>query len=95
MTAHEFLDKEYFYLILDSRDTNIYSEDIGKAMADFARYKCKELLEIVIEKAKVENECYPIIPNSIESIIYTHNEGSFFINKDSILNAVDLETFCS
>ena len=78
MTAHEFLDKEYFYLILDSRDTDIYPEDIGKAMADFARYKCKELLLLVAEKAKVEEVWV-----------------DYCVDKDSIINVVDLETFCS
>ena len=86
MTAHEFLDKEYFYLILDSRETNIYSEDIGKAMADFARYKCKELLEIVAEKASTLSATIYISPGT------PHTAR---LSKDSILNAVDLETFCS
>lgn len=89
MTAHEFLDKEYFYLILDSRGTNIYSEDIEKAMADFARYKCKELLEIVAEKARADIKYE-----------YSGNTGSEYcdewavVDKKSILNCVDLENFC-
>lgn len=83
MTAHEFLDKEYFYLILDSRDTNIYSEDIGKAMADFAKYKCKELLEIVAEKADARMS---YVAGGVNRAL---------VNKDSILNCVDLENFCS
>ena len=94
MTAHEFLDKEYFYLILDSRDTNIYSEDIGKAMADFARYRCQELLEIVAEKAKVKNEDGKVYQQP--HIFYCNGEEhKIFVDRDSILNAVDLETFCS
>lgn len=76
MTAHEFLDKEHFYLIIDSRDTNIDSEDIEQAIKEYSKLKCQELLEIVAEKAKVEEVW-----------------NNYYVNKDSILNAVDLDKF--
>lgn len=89
MTVHEFLNKEYFYLIIDSQDTNIDSKDIEKAMQEYAKMKCKELLDIVVDKAKTKT-------------IYESNDqpsSSFgdyeydVVDKDSILNAVDLDSF--
>jgi hypothetical protein len=68
MTAEEFLLEHYI-------NSGI---GIEKAMIGFAKIKCKELLEIVVEKAyaQVEYDCAAI-------------------DKGSILNAIDLETFCS
>jgi hypothetical protein len=63
MTAHEFLNKEYFYLIIDSRETNIDSEDIEKAMQEYTKMKCQDLLRIVAEKALIKGnlEAYDIL----------------------------------
>ena len=52
------------------------------SMKKYATMKCKELLEIVAEKATVKTKYKGLLNNSI------------FIDKDSILNAVDLESFC-
>jgi hypothetical protein len=58
---------------------------------DFARLKCQELLEIVAEKAKTktiwESDGQPSssFPDSYYEVI----------DKDSILNAVDLNSFIS
>jgi hypothetical protein len=65
MTAHEFLDKEYFYLIIDSRGTDIYSEDIEQAMQKYAKLKCKQLLDIVAEKAQVTDYGYAVSKDSV------------------------------
>ena len=46
---------------------------------EYARMKCKELLEIVAEKARIDFDEY----------------WEAIVDKDSILNAVDLETFCT
>lgn len=54
---------------------------IEEAMKEYASLKCQELLEIVTEKVK------------LEWIDYTN--GEVIVNKDSILNAVDLDKFCS
>ena len=65
-------------------------DNIENLMQEFAKIKCKELLEIVVEKAKAEIKYE-----------YSGNTGSEYldewavVDKDSILNAVDLEKFCS
>jgi hypothetical protein len=76
MTAEDLLEKDYFHLVLDSRDSNISVGEIQGAMREYATLKCKELLEIVAEKAyaQVEYDCA-------------------VIDKDSILNAVNLKEF--
>lgn len=56
-------------------------QEIENALIGFATLKCKELLEIVAKKAEIEwdglNDC----------------TDTAHINKDSILNAVDLKEF--
>lgn len=51
---------------------------------DYATMKCKELLEMVAEKAEVKTVT---IPNGL-------NIKTCVVDVDSILNVVDLETFC-
>ena len=53
---------------------------IEEAMKEYARIKCEELLLLVAEKAEISG-CSKV--------------GGYYINKNSILNAVDLEKFCS
>ena len=68
-----------------SRDCYIATQhNIKRAMQEYARIKCKELLEIVAEKAEVEEVDY----EDGQEWIYYHK-----VNKDSILNAVDLDKF--
>jgi hypothetical protein len=59
---------------------------IKQAMKEFASLKCKELLEIVAEKAETR-----------EMFVNGSNGGWYDkvgkVNKDSILNAVDLKEF--
>jgi len=59
---------------------------LEEALNSFAKLKCQELLLLVAEKAKV-------------TTIWEGNTGSEYVDydvdRDSILNAVDLETFCS
>lgn len=53
------------------------SEDaVIDAMKEYAKYKCKELLEIVADNAK---------------ILYSYSSPK--VDKDSILNTVDLDEF--
>ena len=69
MTAEEFLLEQHI------------NSGIENAMIGFAKAKCKELLEIVAEKAKPEYDL--------------DDDYKVIVNKNSILNAIDLETFCS
>jgi len=87
MTAEDLLHESYFNIVLDIRETYLTDSDITSAMKEYARLKCEELLKIVSEKAKA----------SIE-YTYSGNVGEYrdewaIINKDSILNAVDLNEF--
>jgi hypothetical protein len=62
-----------------TRDCFIKTQkDIVRAMQEYARLKCEELLEIVAEKAEVYR-----------------SEGGYenWVDKDSVLNAVDLDEF--
>lgn len=52
--------------------------DVESLIRKYTKMKCKELLEIVVEKAK----------------IYDSKYDGFHVDKNSILNAIDLETFC-
>lgn len=60
---------------------NLYDDVILILMKSYAKEKCQELLEIVAEKAKTKKN---------------GNSGSWFdasVDKDSILNAVNLDKF--
>jgi len=94
MTAEDFLQEHLEISCFYSdvyEETVCFSKDVQKAMKEYARLKCKELLEIVAKKAKTKT-------------VYEANDqpsSSFgdyeyeVVDKDSILNAVDLEEFCS
>jgi hypothetical protein len=56
---------------------------IQEAMKEFAELKCKELLEIVSEKAKTK-------PYSTNTSI---DFSKLVVDKNSILNAIDLKEF--
>jgi len=73
MTVKETFEEKFGYV----------DEESVELMQEYAKLKCKELLEIVVEKAKA-------------SIHFTPGQvARAIVDKDSILNAVDLETFCS
>lgn len=82
MTVSEYINKNHPY--------GCAEWEFEEALKEFAKIKCQELLEIVAEKAKAEikYEC-------------SGNTGGEYldewavVDKDSILNAVDLEKFCS
>jgi hypothetical protein len=67
-------------------------KDIVKSMQEYAKEKCKELLEIVAKKARIIED--GDIDNPYEEYPLDLG-GSVRVDKDSILNAIDLETFCS
>ncbi len=68
---------------------------LEEALNSFAKIKCQELLLLVAEKAKIKKIfCSPINgKETIELVLTCGAENTLFnIDKDSILNAVDLET---
>ena len=82
MTVSEYINKNHPH--------GCAEWEFEEALKEFAKIKCQELLEIVVEKAKAEIKYE-----------YSGNTGSEYldewavVDKDSILNAVDLEKFCS
>ena len=66
--------------------------ELEEAMKEYAKMKCKELLEIVAEKAKIKDE---------DGDVYEQPKGFYcngelyetWVDKDSILNAVNLDEF--
>jgi hypothetical protein len=86
MKAEKLLDEKYegnsiWGDLQRGRGDVFYEDDVIKAMKEYAKIKCQELLEIVVEKARLTSE------NSGEI-----NERRV-VDKDSILSAVDLEQF--
>ena len=100
MTAEEFT-QDY----LDASDDFMFSmeeqlsqcvgfnySNIIDLMQEYARLKCKELLEIVAEKAKIKTE-NNLVYQQPYKFYCNKEEHSIFVDKDSILNAVDLNSF--
>jgi hypothetical protein len=73
-TADEFLNKEYYHIVLDSKDTWVNVGDIQRAMVEFAKLHVEAALKEASED--VELETYGNFGNSV--------------NKDSILNSYPL-----
>ena len=82
MKAEEVLKKQKR---LGLHDFYYEDEEIIVSMREYAKLKCQELLEIVAEKVKRKEV---EIPSGLK-IITTE------IDKDSIINAVDLDSFIS
>ena len=92
MTAEELLNKNYegssiWGDLYKGRGDVYYENDTIKAMQEYAEIKCKKLLEIVAEKAETK-----------ELFVNGSNGGWYDkvskVNRDSILNCVDIESFC-
>lgn len=69
---------------------------IEEAMKEYAKMKCKELLEIAAEKCLIEEIHKRPIDGSITkrlSYAFGGENTEYTINKDSILNAVNLNEF--
>ena len=61
-TADDFLNKEYYHIILDSRDTWINVGDIKRAMIEFAKLHVEAALkeaEYCRTKECIQ-KCYPL-----------------------------------
>ena len=93
MRAEQYLLDNRVEVFGEYGDTS-QMEEFAKAMKEYTRIKCQELLEIVAEKAKVGSDWKykggdsNILGNYTKTLVYK-------VNKNSILNAVDLEKFCS
>ena len=83
MTTEQYLLNNRVEVFGEYGDTS-QMEEFAKAMQEYTRIKCKELLEIVAEKAEVKTVS---IPNGL-------NIKTCVVDKDSILNVIDLEKFC-
>ena len=101
MTAEDFLQEhlEISHFFSDAyEETVCFSKDVQKAMKEYTKLKCQELLLLVAEKATIRHTFTSAIDgktiHSYDKIFSTEN-SMFTIDKDSILNAVDLETFIS
>lgn len=95
MTAEEFLQDSleisHFYHDKYERMCCL-SDDVQKAMIGFSKTKCKELLEIVAEKAKIVDEDNDVYEQP--HVFICHGEEyKTWVDKNSILNAVDLDVF--
>lgn len=79
MTAEEYLEEM-------DKNSNDINDIIEEAMIGYARIKCEELLLLVAEKASKLPTTIFIEPGTCHTAR---------LSKDSILNAVDLDSFCS
>ena len=66
-----------------------YSDDVQLAMQEYAKIKCKELLEIVVKEVRVRD----IQTFEIQDPHDLGCDHRLEVYKDSIMNAVDLENF--
>lgn len=103
MSAEEYLlnvnslfkDKDGILRVNGSRDTGIKSTEILLSNIDkFLKLKCQELLEIVADKAKILDEDNDVYEQP--HVFYCNGEEyKTWVDKNSILNAVDLDNFIS
>ncbi len=83
MTAERILQENYSTKPDIDHPYKLYwKEDVVNAMIEFAELKCQELLEIVAEKAKTKTDDFG-----------GSFRGDVIIDRDSILNAVNLKEF--
>lgn len=87
MTADEYLSTEVFGTDFD---------DLERALQNFAKLKCQELLLLVAEKVKVKNtscEEYGIPCTEDSKEVFQVDENFFTVDSNSILTCVDLDSF--
>ena len=90
MTAEQYLLDNIEEVFGKHGDTSQF-EEVAEAMKEYARMKCQELLLLVAEKVRIIED--GDINNPYEEY-FLDLGGSLRVDKDSILNAVDLEKFC-
>ena len=61
LTAEEFLNKEYYHVVLDSKDTWVNVGDIKRAMVEFAQMHVEAALKEASEKFDLYSNKYAII----------------------------------
>ena len=85
MTVSEYINKNHPH--------GCAEWEFEEALKEFAKIKCQELLEIVAEKARIINEDGGVYQQP--HIFFCNGEAyKNWVDKDSILNCVDLENFC-
>lgn len=61
-TADEFLNKEYYHIVLDSKDTWVNVGDIERAMIEFAKLHVEAALYVASERADLtDNGRFPYV----------------------------------
>lgn len=90
MTAEEYIVNNLWEIFGKYGDTS-QSGEIAQAMKEYAELKCKELLEIVAEKAKIKKEYSR--DSNLKSNYGDPETTIILIDKSSILNVVDLKEF--
>ena len=100
MTAREILEKQDCsgYCQGEVFGDFYYEEnEIILAMQEYAKERCKELLERVAEKTNMRHTFTSAIDGKTTHFndkLFVVENSMFTIDKDSILNVVDLEKFC-
>jgi hypothetical protein len=87
-------DSYHSYILFENMDKILEEQTI--ISKKYAELKCKELLEIVAEKAEIQNEYYSTLTGQTKENVgqeFWTDWEKLSINKDSILNAVDLKEF--
>lgn len=64
-TADEFLNKEYYHIILDSEDTYVNVGDIEGAMIEFAKLHVQKALESAAENTREWHGNHGMLKQSI------------------------------
>ena len=90
MTAEEELNNTFRETGFDI-DNKTQQKLVLGAMKSYAKMKCQELLLLVAEKARIIED--GDINNPYEEY-FLDLGGSLRVDKDSILNVIDLEKFC-
>ena len=90
MTAEEELSNVFRETGFDI-DNKIQQKLVLGAMKSYAKMKCQELLLLVAEKARIIED--GDVDNPYEDY-FLDLGGSLRVDKDSILNVIDLEKFC-
>ena len=90
MTAEEELNNVFRETGFDI-DNKIQQKLVLGAMKSYAKIKCQELLLLVAEKARIIED--GDVDNPYEDY-FLDLGGSLRVDKDSILNVIDLEKFC-
>lgn len=105
-TADEFLNKEYYHIVLDSKNTWVNVGDIERAMVEFAKLHVEQALKEASKKARLARafdygsyyeptaKFKPIDEKVVVKESYGHGDSGYEavkIDTDSILSSYSLE----